>query len=93
MGIILTDKYICQISDTVEVTKDGVLVTAVKSGGAFGVLETNDLIVKATFNSVDYDIDCRNDLLFAILNCNVGNTIELEVERGTETKTLSLQLT
>ena len=93
MGITLTDKYIWQITDTTEVTKDGVLVTAVKSGGSFGVLETNDLITKATFNSVDYDIDCRNHLIFAILNCNAGNTIVLEIERDDETKTVSLQLT
>ena len=92
IGISLTDYIISEIRNE-NVTEKGVHVTAINSGGAIGKLLTNDIIIKATFDSVDYTVEKRNDLLFAILHCNKNDTIKFTIKRGANQLTVDLLLT
>ena len=92
IGISLTDYLIADVQNE-EITEKGVHVTAINSGGAIGNLLKGDIIIKATFNNVEYTIQNRNDLLFAILNCNKNDTIQFTIKRGANQLTIDLLLT
>lgn len=93
IGISLTDYIISYIQGTEDITQKGVHITAINSGGAIGNLLKGDIIIKATFNSIEYNIEKRNDLLDAILHCNKQDTIQFTILRGQNQLTINLILT
>ena len=53
-----------------------------EQSGCVGKLEANDRLVSIKISDKTYEIDVRNDLIYALLKANKGDTVTVEYIRG-----------
>ena len=62
--------------------EDGFYVSAVTVNGvSYGKLKVGDIIKKVTVGVTEYTITDRNDLIYALISANSGDTIKVEYKR------------
>ena len=73
--------------------KEGLLVTDVTANtNAVDKMQKDDVVKAITINNVKYTINDRNDLLFAILKANKGDSVTLHFQRGLLSITQTFEL-
>ena len=69
-------------------------ISSITSGSAsYGLLSVDDVLINITYNDVTYSIDSLYDIEDVLLNTSVGDTISFYILRGSEYKTVSIELT
>ncbi len=80
LGISVVDEIMCEIFGEDIISQEGLYVSQV-SGNAEGILQVGDIVVKLSSNDKNFDITCRNDLIYALMQMNSNDTISLEIIR------------
>ncbi len=91
LGVSIIDEIACIVYNQDIISEEGVYISNV-SGNSLGKLHVGDIIKSITINSVEYDIKCRNDLIYALLRCETGQQISITVKRRNENKTVNVIL-
>lgn len=81
MGVTAFDRYEAMYMESQTFDDSGMYVESV-SGASVGKLQVGDVITGITINSVDYQVDIRNDLIFALMQTSAGDTITIKYNRG-----------
>lgn len=90
LGISLTDRFINTIYSSTTFSGKGIYVSQVSSSTSN--LMRGDVITKLTYNSQEYTIDCRNDIIYAIMTLQSGNVVSVTLTRNNAQKTVELTL-
>lgn len=92
LGVSAIDRYMAQNSGE-SFSSSGLLINDITNGtNAVGKLIKNDVIKGITINNIFYNIDVRNDLLFALLNANSKDVVSVKLTRGIIDKTIDISL-
>lgn len=93
LGVSGVDRYMAEKLSENNFDNGGLLVTGITDGcGAIGKLKVNDIIVGITINEEKFNIDLRNDLLFALLKASSGDSVTVHFIRNSIEKTDSIVL-
>lgn len=91
LGVSAIDRYMAENNG--DFSSSGLYVNSVTSGtNAVGYLREGDVINGITIDNVFYKIDVRNDLLYALLNSNSGDVVEVSFTRGILNRTVEFSL-
>lgn len=92
LGITGLDRYQAQYSET-DFDESGMLVTGTTAGGPSHLkLFANDIITSVKVGSKTHAVDIRNELLFALLTAQSGQTVTVGYKRGSSTGTVNIVL-
>lgn len=92
LGINAVDKFQAEYMQGVTFNQSGMLVTGVPEGPSSGKLQQNDIITALTIGGVKYDVEIRNDLIFALLHADSGQTITVTFKRNGTINTVNVIL-
>lgn len=93
VGISAYDKHQASYDSSVSYNGNGMLVlSVVTTGPSFAKIFKDDILKSITVNGINYTINIRNDLLFALLKANSGDTITLTYQRLGITGTTNIVL-
>lgn len=92
LGINGVDRYQAQYSDS-SFSESGMSVTGTTVGGAsYLKLYAGDILKSITVGTTIYTIDVRNDLLYALLNAQSGQTVSVSYVRGSLNGSVNITL-
>lgn len=91
LGVSVIDEITCKIYNQNIISEDGLYISNV-SGNALAKLNIGDIIKEISFNNQTFEINCRNDLIYALLHCEVGQEINITIKRINEIKKISVVL-
>jgi len=69
------------------------IVEVSKGSIAYGIVESDDILVSATLNGITKEITRQFHVIDLMINARPGDTMYLTVKRGDETVTLSIEIT
>ena len=93
IGISAYDMYQAMYDDEINFNEDGMLVLSVPiDGPSFGKLFVNDIIKAISVDGVNYTVDLRNDLLYALLKADSGDVVSVTYERNNTNHTVNITL-
>lgn len=92
LGVTAYDRHQAQISGK-NFDQTGVMVESVAPNGAsFNKLQTGDIIKKIIVGDKTFEIDVRNNLIYALMHTDAGDMVTVEYQRGIFTNTAVITL-
>ena len=91
LGVSVLDKTVCEIYGLDTITQDGLYVSSV-SGNAQDLIQVGDIINSITFMAQTYEINCRNDLIYALMQLESGDVVSIELLRQNTNTTVEVEL-
>ncbi len=91
LGVSVIDSIMCDIYGLDTISQDGLYVSSV-SGKAESLIEEGDIIKSLTFMARTYEINCRNDLIYALMQLESTNVVTVELLRQNLDMTVEVEL-
>ncbi len=83
LGVSVVDSIICDIYNYDIIQQEGLYVTEV-SGNSENIIQVGDIIVAMNTSNNNFDISCRNDLIYALMQMSSGDIVTIEILRNDE---------